>query len=431
MSASSGRTPQVMEALANAERTSQRVLDELRRSVADAEDNLAEADMQLRRSMADAADLSEPEPDLEFDLDSELQQPLPSSRLSRMQRFSRLSGQIGARLSGRKSSNESPQGHESRLSANSAATRLEAAVRSRSARRNLRQERAKEAEQKREKDAQKNENVRQAQQAQQFAREKLEKAQAAVREATERLLTIQKQQNALAQRRRSVSEEEYSQIQRLLKIQAEKEAAERARRLEEEERRREEERRKAEMDDEALLESLGAEGRGGMMGAVMGAMTSRGRRGSVYRGSTAPRGSVAPRQDRDSPPKNRRGSIGGRRGSVTGRKSVAGVVMSALTMRGDKAEDEITSLGGVAAMSARNAPTTKRSSLWGSVAGSIGGLSRENSRQASRRRLQGSVSDRGTRTELSRMSKGTQRMLARGGGMTVESHGLAAHELIA
>ena len=57
MSASSGRTPQVMEALANAERTSQRVLDELRRSVADAEDNLAEADMQLRRSMADAAEV--------------------------------------------------------------------------------------------------------------------------------------------------------------------------------------------------------------------------------------------------------------------------------------------------------------------------------------------------------------------------------------
>ena len=78
-----------------------------------------------------------------------------------------------------------------------------------------------------------------AERRQGIAREKLEAAQAAVKQAHERLMKIKKQQDALRSKRKSVGTEEYARVQAALQKEAER------RRLQEEERQRKEAEREA------------------------------------------------------------------------------------------------------------------------------------------------------------------------------------------
>ena len=137
-----------------------------------------------------------------------------------------------------------------------------------------------------------------AERLQELAREKLEAAQAAVKQAHERLMKIKKQQDALRSKRKSVGTEEYARVQAALQKEAER------RRLQEEERQRKEAEREAERQAarQAALEAEEA--------AAAALQASKGGGGKARKGFG--RASVA---------KNAMGIIGAMKGGETNREN--------------------------------------------------------------------------------------------------------------
>lgn len=247
-----------------------------------------------------------------------------------------------------------------------------------------------------------------AEQQQAAAREKLEAAQAAVQEAAERLAKIQKQQMALTNHRMSVTDDEWTKIQSMLAVKADKEARERRRREESEAARqaaearreaekerlrllREEEAAAAAQEKRGVLESVAAGVLGNGLEMAKGLVTTRERK--KERAALGATSAEAPKPQ------------GGRKQSILGAAVGAGAaLLSNRAAPGRKAsvaeeeEDGLSALPGL--RPAPPMPQTSKRGRMGSVqmGNMLGGLlSSRNAPGRDSSRNSGSTSHRGAK----------------------------------